>query len=213
MASIYCPEMRCDRKRIGLFLTAREPCTFTDDDGTKYPLVIPPTFVRNEFPHQTVDACVGQGDNMLWFLPEEPVRFGIAKPIPTTGTLTVKGKLSRRFTAALPAARSRWQGFGHFVVEAVTAPVIFFQGENMEASQVETTINGHVEAAHANVLSAILQHPEVAAARKQAQAAGIPFIQIIIALLPFVMQLLSGAPLNIQAIIAAILAILNPPKP
>ena len=54
---------------------------------------------------------------------------------------------------------------------------------------------------------------DVAAALDQVRAAGIPCIQIALALMPFILSMLSGKPIDWQAAIAAILALLNPPAP
>lgn len=41
----------------------------------------------------------------------------------------------------------------------------------------------------------------------------LPWLQVLFTLLPFIMQIFSGQPIDFQALIAAILALLNPPKP
>ena len=120
MASIYCPPMPILREGIGLFLTAREPCILTLDDGTTREVVIPETYVRGRFPHQVVDECVGVGEGVIWNLPQEPVTWGVAEPIETTGTVD-----GIPFTCSLPQAKTTWHGIGLFVAEEVTAEIIF----------------------------------------------------------------------------------------
>lgn len=78
---------------------------------------------------------------------------------------------------------------------------------------IEQSIQNHVNLAHAGLFGMILSEPSVRTAVDKALAAGVPFLQIIMALLPFVLQILAGKPFDLQAIIAAILALFNPPAP
>lgn len=57
------------------------------------------------------------------------------------------------------------------------------------------------------------QIADVDAAMKKAMAAGVPWLQILFTLLPFVLQIFTGGTIDIQALIAAILALITPPKP
>ncbi len=64
------------------------------------------------------------------------------------------------------------------------------------------------------VLKRIFRNPEVGSAADQALNAGVPWGQILAAILPLVLSaLFGGGTLNIQAIIQAILALFNPPAP
>lgn len=79
--------------------------------------------------------------------------------------------------------------------------------------QSEVNVHVAVGLGHLSVLREVLQHPDVASAVSQARAAGIPFLQILLALLPIIASILGGGAINWQAIIAAILALFNPPVP
>lgn len=54
---------------------------------------------------------------------------------------------------------------------------------------------------------------EVHAVIQKARAAGIPWFQILLKLMPFIISIFTGGGVDIAAIIAAILALLNPPTP
>ena len=56
----------------------------------------------------------------------------------------------------------------------------------------------------------VLAHPGVAEATAKATAAGVPWGKILAAILPFVMQIFSGGTVDWTAIIAAILALIQP---
>ncbi len=74
----------------------------------------------------------------------------------------------------------------------------------------ESVIHTQVGAAHLSVMDSILRHDGVSQAVAQARGAGIPFLQIIMAILPFVAQILGGGKVDWQAIIAAVLALITP---
>ena len=48
---------------------------------------------------------------------------------------------------------------------------------------------------------------------RKALAAGIPWLQILFTILPFVLSIFTGGTIDIPGLIAAILALLNPPAP
>lgn len=79
----------------------------------------------------------------------------------------------------------------------------------------ESDIHDHIMSGHfgmvQRITNRVLSQPDIADAKRQALAAGVPIWQIITAILPFVLQIISGKPIDIQAIIAAILALF--PKP
>jgi hypothetical protein len=85
---------------------------------------------------------------------------------------------------------------------------------NYDATNQERTIQAMIHDHHLGILhrvqEQIFRHPEVQAASTQAQAAGVPWIKIITTVLPFVLQILAGGKIDWQAIIAAILALINP---
>lgn len=56
-------------------------------------------------------------------------------------------------------------------------------------------------------------HTGVRAAVASAKAAGVPFLQIVMVILPYALQMLAGQPINFPALIAAILALFNQPTP
>jgi len=56
------------------------------------------------------------------------------------------------------------------------------------------------------------EHPQVKAAVERVRAANVPWQAIIAAVLPFVAQLLTGKPLDLAALVQAILALLAPAK-
>jgi hypothetical protein len=83
-----------------------------------------------------------------------------------------------------------------------------------EHAAFQTDLHNEIVSSHFGIVqrlaNRLLGQPEIAAAKDQAIAAGIPIWQIIAAMLPFILQLISGKPLDIQAIIAAILALFQP---
>ena len=62
----------------------------------------------------------------------------------------------------------------------------------------------------ARITAQIQRHPDVKAATNKALAAGIPWAKILETILPFVLQILGGGKIDWQAIVAAILALINP---
>ena len=104
--SLFCPPMPVSAVNLKLRRTAAEPMTATIDfaDGTVLIIqnvIIPPTDVhRKSILHWQVDACVGEGKDLLGnrievHLPIEPVLFDlatfsmIAKAITAPVTLTL----------------------------------------------------------------------------------------------------------------------------
>jgi hypothetical protein len=67
--------------------------------------------------------------------------------------------------------------------------------------------------AHIAMIRTILSHKGVAAAMLQARTAGVTLAQILAAILPFVLQALQTGTTNWSQVIAAILALINPPTP
>ena len=65
----------------------------------------------------------------------------------------------------------------------------------------------------ARTLNYVLSHPGVREAKAKALAAGITIWQIIVAILPFVISFIQTGKIDWQAIVAAILALINPPAP
>lgn len=65
----------------------------------------------------------------------------------------------------------------------------------------------------ASMLQSVLGHPQVKEAVNSATKAGVPFWQIITAIIPMILAVFSGSPLNLQAIIAAINALIHPVVP
>jgi len=69
------------------------------------------------------------------------------------------------------------------------------------------------------VLNGIAHHfgnegvQKVSEAIDKARQAGVPWLQIFATLLPLILSLFTGGKIDLQAIIAAILALINPPKP
>ncbi len=69
------------------------------------------------------------------------------------------------------------------------------------------------------ILNAIAHHfgnegvQKVTDAIKKARAANIPWISIFATLLPLILSLFTGGKIDLAAIIAAIMALINPPKP
>ena len=83
--------------------------------------------------------------------------------------------------------------------------------ESTHNDEIMTAVQGHHMHGRARLESLILRHPEVKMATNQALAGGVPWAKIIVTILPFVMQILAGGKIDWQAIIAAILALINPP--
>lgn len=77
----------------------------------------------------------------------------------------------------------------------------------------EENIRGAVLGVHFNLLNTIFANKDVADARVQAEAAGVPFIQILLTVLSFLPSLFTGGTIDWAGIIAAILALINPPTP
>lgn len=55
----------------------------------------------------------------------------------------------------------------------------------------------------------IISHPRVAMSIKEAERAGVPWGQILLTLLPFVIAAMLGKPVDIEALIAAIMALIG----
>ena len=52
------------------------------------------------------------------------------------------------------------------------------------------------------------RHPQIKAAAEKAKASGVPWLQIVATILPFIAGILQGKPLDIAALIAAIQALI-----
>lgn len=65
----------------------------------------------------------------------------------------------------------------------------------------------------ASMLQSILKHPQVKEAVSNATKAGVPFWQIITAVIPLILAVFNGSPLDLQSIIAAINALIHPVAP
>ena len=65
----------------------------------------------------------------------------------------------------------------------------------------------------ASMLQSVLGHPQVKEAVNSATKAGVPFWQIITTIIPMILAVFNGKPLDLQAIIAAINALIHPVVP
>lgn len=76
-----------------------------------------------------------------------------------------------------------------------------------------TKFSGLLQQIAAKMVEMEQQHPEMKAVVEQVQAAGVPFITILVTALPYLLPLLSGGTVNVPALIAAIAALLAHPAP
>jgi hypothetical protein len=76
--------------------------------------------------------------------------------------------------------------------------------------EILATVQRHQLDGHARLTALITRHPDVRLASNQALAAGVPWATIIATILPFVIQILAGGKIDWQAIVAAIIALINP---
>jgi hypothetical protein len=67
--------------------------------------------------------------------------------------------------------------------------------------------------AYIAMIRTFFSHEGVAAAKLRAQIAGVTLVQILTAILPFVLQALQTGTTNWSQVIAAILALIHPPTP
>jgi len=92
-----------------------------------------------------------------------------------------------------------------------------FQDQDAESANIQTNAHHAMVDAHshmvATMLQSVLKHPQVASAVNGATKAGVPFWQIITAIIPMILAVFNGSPLNLQAIIAAINALIHPVVP
>jgi hypothetical protein len=79
--------------------------------------------------------------------------------------------------------------------------------------EILATVQRHQLDGHARLTALITRHPDVRLASNQALAAGVPWATIIATILPFVIRILAGGKIDWQAIVAAIIALINPPAP
>lgn len=61
----------------------------------------------------------------------------------------------------------------------------------------------------ASMMQSVLDHPQVKESVNNATKAGVPFWQILTVIMPIIMSLFNGTPLNPQAMIASIIAAIN----
>jgi hypothetical protein len=84
---------------------------------------------------------------------------------------------------------------------------------NNEFDQVHLQAAGHQANTFTGVLNAALNNPKVKVATAHAAAAGVPFWQILSVIMPMVLDVLRGKPLDMAAILAAIEALIPQPAP
>jgi hypothetical protein len=128
------PPMPVQRVRLGLFLTAKEPCTgtITLDNGSVLSVMhndIPETFIRGVGLRRTVDACVATGTiegggTIIIRLPIEPVRrrrgVMIALAINADIEIVLADGKKMYGTALFPDCPTIRVGFGAYVATAIT---------------------------------------------------------------------------------------------
>lgn len=73
---------------------------------------------------------------------------------------------------------------------------------------VHAQLTGHQANTFNGVLSATLNSPRVKALTTRAVAAGVPFWQILAAVVPLVLAVLQGKPIDMAAVLAAIEALI-----
>lgn len=78
-----------------------------------------------------------------------------------------------------------------------------------QTAMYQGLINGTVQKAHSDVIGTILSHPDIVDARAQATAAGVTLWQIIMAILPYVADVMLGLPVDWAGIYAAIMALIG----
>jgi hypothetical protein len=76
--------------------------------------------------------------------------------------------------------------------------------------EIMDTVQRHLLDIRAKIQALLNRHPDVKMAQNQALAAGVPWATILEALLPFVIKILAGGAIDWQAIVATILALINP---
>jgi hypothetical protein len=79
--------------------------------------------------------------------------------------------------------------------------------------EIMSSVQRHHLDGQTRLTALITRHPDVRQASNQALAAGVPWATIIATILPFVIQIIAGGKIDWQAIVAAIIALINPPAP
>jgi len=82
--------------------------------------------------------------------------------------------------------------------EATMAQAMFQQGHHKGADNLLKIVSAHATAE---------QTASVKTAIEKAKAAGVPWIKIIITIMPFILGILSGGTLDIAALVAAIMSL------
>lgn len=84
---------------------------------------------------------------------------------------------------------------------------------NNEFDHIHMQAASHQANTFSGVLSATLNSPKVKILTAQAAAAGVPFWSILAVVLPLVLAVLQGKPVDMAAILAAIEALIPQPTP